>query len=94
MIVMRGYKSIDKAGAEAIAPIDTLQDYVKQAVSESENNNTLNSLITAIFELLKQYLPSISNQKLMLDTGTIVGELSPYIDYSLGNMNALKQRGC
>lgn len=83
-----------EAGAEAIAPIDTLQDYVKQAVSESENNNTLNSLITAIFELLKQYLPSISNQKLMLDTGTIVGELSPYIDYSLGNMNALKQRGC
>ncbi len=81
-----------EAGAEAIAPIDTLQEYVKQAVNESENN-TLNLLITKIFDLLKQYLPNISNQKLVLDTGAIVGELSPYIDYNLGNINALKIRG-
>ncbi len=81
-----------EAGAEAIAPIDTLQDYVKQAVSDSTNSK-LNSLITAIFELLKQYLPNISNQKLVLDTGVIVGELSPHIDDNLGNLNILKMRG-
>ena len=83
-----------EAGAEAIVPIDTLQDYVKEAVNESENNNALNSLIISIFELLNKYLPTISSQKLVLDTGTIVGELSPFIDYNLGSINALKQRGC
>ena len=81
-----------EAGAEAIAPIDTLQDYVRQAVNEG-NNNVLNPLITRIFELLKEYLPTISKQKLVLDTGAIAFELSPYIDHNLGNMNALKVRG-
>lgn len=82
-----------EAGAEAIAPIDTLQDYVKQAVNESDNNSAMYSIISGIFEVLKEYLPNISKQKLVLDTGAIVGELSPYIDNNLGNINALKVRG-
>lgn len=82
-----------EAGAEAIAPIDTLQDYVKQAVSENGNNNAIYSMTASIFEVLKEYLPNISKQKLVLDTGAIVGELSPYIDYNLGSINALKVRG-
>lgn len=82
-----------EAGAEAIAPIDTLQDYVRQAVSKNESSDTLRSLMTGIFELLNEYLPTISKQKLVLDTGVIVGELAPSIDYSLGNINALKVRG-
>ena len=81
-----------EAGAEAIAPIDTLQDYVREAINENQNN-TLNLLITKIFELLKEYLPTVSKQKLVLDTGAVVGELSPYIDYNLGNINTLKVRG-
>lgn len=81
-----------EAGAEAIAPIDTLQDYVREAINENQNN-TLNLLITKIFELLKEYLPTVSKQKLVLDTGAVVGELSPCIDYNLGNINTLKVRG-
>ena len=81
-----------EAGAEAIAPIETLQDYVGEAINENQNN-TLNLLITKIFELLKEYLPTVSKQKLVLDTGAVVGELSPYIDYNLGNINTLKVRG-
>lgn len=82
-----------EAGAEAIAPIDTLQDYVRQAITESNDNNVLYTLIVDIFELLKQYLPMLSKRQLVLDTGVMVGELSPFIDYNLGNINALKVRG-
>lgn len=82
-----------EAGAEAIAPIDTLQDYVRQAVKKENENNTLNTLFLNMYELLKHYLPMLSKRQLVLDTGAIVGELSPYIDYTLGNVNALKVRG-
>lgn len=80
-----------EAGAEAVAPIDVLQDYVSTAVNNS--NGQVADVLGAIVDLLSQYLPTISNRKMVLDTGAMVGELSPYFDERLGTISMLKERG-
>lgn len=78
-----------EAGPEAVAPIDVLQSYVSDAVIENNNSD----LISEIYNLLSRYLPGINNQKLVLDTGALVGEITPNIDYNLGDLNVMKARG-
>lgn len=84
-----------EAGPEAIAPIDTLQKYVKEAVSESkdESSEKLNKAVLGLYDLLAQHLPGMANRKVVLSTGETVGALSPYIDSYLGTTNTLKERG-
>ena len=62
-----------EAGAEAIAPIETLKSYVREAVDGS--NMQLYSILNAIFMLLREYLPELANMQLVTDTGALVGEL-------------------
>ncbi|MDO4377981.1 MAG: hypothetical protein Q4C64_02360 [Erysipelotrichia bacterium] len=79
-----------EAGAEAIAPISDLQGYVRSAVREQ--NLTIEDLLYSILELLSDYLPQLNNRNLVLDTGTLVGELSSPIDYELGVIKRRKDR--
>lgn len=62
-----------EAGAEAIAPIETLKSYVREAVDGS--NMQLYNLLNAILMLLREYLPELANMQLVTDTGALVGEL-------------------
>ena len=62
-----------EAGAEAIAPIETLKSYVREAVDGS--NVQLYGLLNAILMLLREYLPELANMQLVTDTGALVGEL-------------------
>lgn len=83
-----------EAGAEAIAPIDTLLGYVKTAVNE-ENKGVATS-INRLIDMLAQFLPEIlsnMDKNIVLDGGALVGQLSGHIDAELGNINRLKGRG-
>ena len=83
-----------EAGAEAIAPIDTLLGYVKTAVNEE--NRGLASSIDRLIDMLSQFLPEIlsnMDKNIVLDGGALVGQLSGHIDAELGNINRLKGRG-
>lgn len=83
-----------EAGAEAIAPIDTLLGYVKTAVNEE--NKGLASSIDRLIDMLSQFLPEIlsnMDKNIVLDGGALVGKLSGHIDAELGNINRLKGRG-
>ena len=62
-----------EAGAEAIAPIETLKSYIREAVDGS--NMQLYNLLNAILMLLREYLPELANMQLVTDTGALVGEL-------------------
>lgn len=62
-----------EAGAEAIAPIETLKAYVREAVDGS--NMQVYNVLAAILNLLREYLPGLSEKQIVLDTGTLVGEL-------------------
>ena len=82
-----------EAGAEAIAPIDTLQKYVSEAVKQetSELAYGMNKLI----DLLSTYLPDIKdnmNRPLVLDTGAVVGGIAEKMDNKLGDMMTTKAR--
>ena len=79
-----------EAGAEAVAPIDTLMDYVRVAVNES--NSQLAERLNGVISILSDYLPQLTERQLVLDTGVLVGELASPIDESLGTIQRRKDR--
>ena len=80
-----------EAGHEAIAPIDVLQDYVREAV-RNENSNIVSALAEQNRTLM-DFLASIMPKQVMLDSGVLVGELAPGIDAKLGAKYKNIQRG-
>lgn len=79
-----------EAGAEAIAPITILQDYIRSAVAERDEGlvNTLNT----ISMMLSRYLPQIAQMKLVLDTGATVGALASGMNVRLGEISRQDER--
>lgn len=83
-----------EAGAEAIAPIDVLQGYVRQAVAEQ--NREMYIVFNRMVELLENYMPEIaanSHKQIVMNNGVLVAELAPGIDRELGGIASWKGRG-
>ena len=80
-----------EAGAEAIAPIALLQDYVKSAVT-GENEGIIQTLIEQNRAMM-DFLASIIPNGVRLDTGVLVGELTPAIDRQLSDRWNHAKRG-
>lgn len=78
-------------GAEAVAPIDVLQGYTRQAVAEGMNIgfDELIENTRTIIALLKQLL----QRSIYLDSGALVGELAPLMDDELGYIESRRLRG-
>lgn len=79
-----------EAGAEAVAPLDTLMDYVRVAVDES--NSELAERLNGVLTILSDYLPQLTERQLVLDTGVLVGELANPLDESLGVIQKRRNR--
>jgi len=80
-----------EAGAEAIAPITLLKDYVKSAV-QSENEGIIRTLIEQnrmMMDFLARIVPSV----VRLDSGALVGELVPAVDMGLSDRWSHSMRG-
>lgn len=80
-----------EAGKEAIAPIDVLQDYVRAAV-KAENVSVVRTIIEQnriLIDFLKRSMP----RGIVLDSGALVGELTPAIDMQLSDRLRNAQRG-
>lgn len=80
-----------EAGAEAIAPIDTLLDYVRAAV-KGENEGVRKTLIEQT-QILIDFLARSMPHGVRLDSGVLVGELTPAIDMQLSDRWNHAQRG-
>ena len=80
-----------EAGKEAIAPIALLQDYVKSAVT-GENEGIIQTLIEQN-RMMMDFLASIIPNSVRLDTGVLVGELTPAIDRQLSDRRNHAMRG-
>ena len=78
-------------GAEAIAPIDVLQGYTREAVADGMN--------TAFYELITNtrtiiaLLGQLLQRNIYLDSGALVGELAPLMDDELGYIESRRLRG-
>lgn len=83
-----------EAGAEAIAPISTLTDYVRAAVRE-ENDGVayyLQKMIDMISDYMEQVVSKI-DRPIVLDDGTLARKLAPQMDRLLGDINKGRGRG-
>lgn len=80
-----------EAGAEAIAPITVLQDYIRAAVG-AENEGIRTTLIEQT-GLLMSFLSRNLPKAVLLDTGAMVGELTPAIDAGLADRWNNTRRG-
>lgn len=81
-----------EAGKEAVAPISTLQAYVKDAVRSEMG--LMETYLYRLVETIDKYLPeAAANKNLVLDTGALVGAMTSNIDYAMGNINRRKERG-
>ncbi len=80
-----------EAGAEAIAPITLLQDYIRAAVG-AENEGIRATLIEQT-GLLMTFLSRNLPKAVLLDTGAMVGELTPALDAGLANRWNNTKRG-
>lgn len=82
-----------EAGAEAIAPIDTLMGYVETAVRNETNG--LSYQVQRLYEIVASYLPNIANnadRNIVLDGDVLVGRLAPKMDKQLGSIYSRKAR--
>lgn len=80
-----------EAGKEAIAPIETLQTYIRAAVQSKDE-----SVVRALIEqnrILMDFLTRIMPKAVRLDSGALVGELVPSIDGKLSDRWRHAQRG-
>lgn len=80
-----------EAGKEAIAPIETLQAYIRQAVGAKDE-----AVVRALIEqnrILMDFLSRIMPTGVRLDSGALVGELVPAIDGRLSDRWRHAQRG-
>lgn len=80
-----------EAGKEALAPIDTLMDYIRQANSES--NAVFLEMQSRMLSRIVELLEEILDMKICLDSGVLVGELTPAIDTKLGKIYSNANRG-
>lgn len=78
---MAGWQGVGEAGKEAIAPIDVLKSYVREAVQD-ENEN-VGRIVIEQMQLLLDYLKRYMPRVVVLDSGAMVGELTPAIDARL-----------
>ena len=86
-----GLQGVGERGPEAVAPISVLQGYVAAAVRH-ENEAIIRTLIEQnrnMQDFLKRTMP----QAVLLDSGALVGELTPAVDAQLADRLAHTRRG-
>ena len=86
-----GLQGVGERGAEAVAPITVLQGYVAEAV-RAENAAIIRTMIEQnrnMQDFLKRTMP----QTVLLDSGALVGELTPAMDAQLNERLAHVRRG-
>lgn len=78
-------------GKEAIAPIETLQAYIRDAVKE--NDQPIVRALIEQFERLMDYLDRSMPKGVTLDSGALVGSLLPAVDTGLASRWEHTRRG-
>ena len=83
-----------EAGDEVMIGKNTMLNMIREAVA-LENAN-ISYMFERLIKLLEFYMPELINnmtKNIYLDTGVLVGEMGGKIDYKLGNISKMKERG-
>lgn len=66
---------------------DTIGDVVDSKIG------SLAGAIASVLSYMEEYFPQFANRQMVLDSGTLVGELTPAFDVALGTMQIRRGRG-
>lgn len=77
-----------ETGSEMVGGTDKIMGMIRQATGE--NMVSLGELLERIIAILNYYLPTLSKMQMVLDTGTLVGEIAPTMDKELGKISIWK----
>lgn len=86
-----GLQGVGEAGAEVVSPVSKLMDYVSVAV-KTENEN-LGRIMIEQTQLLIGTLRQILPRDVVLDSGALVGQLTPAVDVGLNERWQHSRRG-
>ena len=86
-----GFQGVGEAGPEAVAPISVLQSYVSDAVRR-ENEGIIRTLIEQN-RIMQDFLKRTIPRSVQLDSGALIGELTPAIDRELSDRLEHAKRG-
>lgn len=80
-----------ETSSEIVGGTSTIMGMISDAVSG--NNGGMEQKLDRLINLLTNYLPALSNQQVVLNTGELVGALTSPLDKSLGELANRKVRG-
>lgn len=86
-----GLQGVGEAGPEAVAPISVLQGYVSDAVRR-ENEGIIRTMIEQN-RIMQDFLKRTIPRSVHLDSGALIGELTPAIDRELSDRLEHARRG-
>ena len=81
--------------AYSIAPGSQIQNNIESAYRQNSNEN-IGYLIQKLIDILLVYFPQFAemmDKEIILDDGTVVGKLTPYIDRNLSDEETKRRRG-
>ena len=87
----QGFQGVGEAGPEAVAPISTLQAYIRESVKDKDE-----SLVRTLIEQnqrMMDFLARVIPHDIRLDSNALVGELVPAIDMGLSDRYSHTRRG-
>jgi TP901 family phage tail tape measure protein len=82
-----------EAGEEAVIGTRKLQSMIEEASGQDAAAEAIVTLGNQLIGLMNQYFPQMVNQKVVLDSGTLVGSIAPEMDRQLGIIAGRKARG-
>lgn len=80
-----------EAGNELVVGENKMLDMISQA--NAAQFDALGGYLSAIYELLGEYMPTLTNRQLVLNTGALVGELAEPMNAQLGRIMKRNERG-
>ncbi len=84
---------IGEAGPEAVVPLSGSQMRpFAQAIASEMGGGASDAKLDQLIDLLQMYLPTLSNMKVVMDTGATVGALAPQMDRRLGTIEGNRSR--
>ena len=85
-------KAAGEAGNEMMYGHESLMNDIRNASGSEELVKAINDWMERLYALLSKYLPELANMDVVMDTGTVVGELAPAMDRKLGEYSGRKDR--
>lgn len=81
-------------GSEMIVGTQYLLDMIQRASSGKDNLavTAFESMTNRIVGIMAEYFPQFANMQMVMDTGTLVGVLTPEVDAKLGQIAGFKER--